>query len=358
MARFLASVEREGLPAGAVVVVDEASMIGTRQLLQVLQAAAEAEAKVVLVGDPCQLSEIEAGGLFGALARSEHALQLTANQRQTEEWEREALTALRDGDPASALDAYAEHDRIRLAVDGDQLMSRLTADYLLSRSEPDNPDVLVLATRKSEVGAINEAVRGYLRDHGLLGDKDLLVNRDGEERAFASGDEVVVTRNDYRLNVFNGTRARVVSVDPERKALRIATRDGQEIQVSADWAADRLDHAYAMTCHRAQGITVDVALLYGTAALCREAAYVAMSRGRRANYVYATHDEVRGYDECGLDEHSHEPDEATLLATQALGEAVSRSRRQRLAQEYIPSVRVGASDEPSVSRQGPLARAV
>ena len=90
MARFLASVEREGLPAGAVVVVDEASMIGTRQLLQVLQAAAQAEAKVVLVGDPCQLSEIDAGGLFGALARSEHALQLTANQRQTEEWAREA----------------------------------------------------------------------------------------------------------------------------------------------------------------------------------------------------------------------------------------------------------------------------
>ena len=65
-------------------------MIGTRQLLQVLQAAAQAEAKVVLVGDPCQLSEIDAGGLFGALARSEHALQLTANQRQTEEWAREA----------------------------------------------------------------------------------------------------------------------------------------------------------------------------------------------------------------------------------------------------------------------------
>ena len=350
LARFLADVRAVGLPPQTVVVVDEASMIGTRQLLELLGIAARDRAKVVMVGDPCQLSEIEAGGLFASLAASEHALHLTTNQRQIERWEREALGLLRDGDPAAALDAYAEHDRVRLAVDGKQLIEQLTADYLFARAEPGDPDVLVLAVRRSEVRAVNDAIRGFLREHHLLGADELRVATDDHERAFAVGDEVVVTRNDYRRDLFNGTRARVTAVDTKNRTLRIATRDGQHVEVPASWAGDRLEHAYAMTCHRAQGITVDTALLCGTSALCREAAYVAMSRGRHANYVYATHDEMRGYDECGLDEHGHEPEEATLLAAEALGEAMGRSRRQRLAQDYFPAEHLWVAAEPTAER--------
>jgi conjugative relaxase-like TrwC/TraI family protein len=353
LTRFLTRVKRDGLPTGSVVVVDEASMIGTRQLLRIMEATQAAAAKLVLVGDPCQLCEIEAGGLFAALARSDQTLQLTANQRQAQAWERDALSALRDGDPRSALDAYAEHDRIRLAADHQQLLDRLAADYLMARSEPGEPDVLVLAARNSDVRAVNDAVRARLRDHDLLGPEDLHICDDEHPRAFAVGDEVVVTRNNYRLELFNGTRARVTAIDTARRSLSLATRDGHEVQVPAKWVADSLQHGYAMTCHRAQGITVDVALLYGTAALSREAAYVAMSRGRQANYVYATHEEIRDYDECGLDQHGQEPDEATGLATQALGAAIARSSRQRLAQDHGPAIRLGVAVEQPV----PLIRA-
>ena len=336
LARFLGDLQRTGLPERSVIVVDEASMIGTRQHLELLEAAAAHGAKLVLVGDPRQLSEIEAGGLFASLARAESTLHLATNQRQAEAWEREALTALRDGDPGAALDSYADHDRVRLAADRQQLLDRLTADYLLARSASPEADVLVLAVRNTDVRSVNAEIRGRLREHGLLGTDEISVGSEERARTYAAGDEVVITRNDYRRQVFNGTRAHVVHVDARSGRLTLATRDGEEVVVPAAWAADRLDHAYAMTCHRAQGITVDVALLYGTAALSREAAYVAMSRGRTANYIYATHEELRGYDECGLDEHGHDADELTMLAGQALGDAVSRSRRQRLAQEHLP----------------------
>lgn len=337
LARFLNDLHQAPLSPGTVIVVDEASMIGTRQLLDLLQTATDQQAKVVLVGDPHQLSEIEAGGLFASLAASEDALRLHTNQRQAEPWERDALAALRDGDPTRALDAYADHDRVRLAPDRNLLLDRLTADYLLARSAADTPDVLVLAGRNADVRAVNAAIRHQLRAHGLLGGAEIHVGSDERARAYAAGDDVVITRNDYRREVFNGTRARVTALDPGTGELTLTTRDGQQVTVPAAWAADRLDHAYAMTCHRAQGITVDVALLYGTAALSREAAYVAMSRGRQANYVYATHEELRGYDECGLDEHDYGPDQATILAAQALGDAVNRSRRQRLAHDYSPT---------------------
>jgi conjugative relaxase-like TrwC/TraI family protein len=349
LARFLGDLHRTGLPERAVIVVDEASMIGTRQHLELLEAARAHGAKLVLVGDPRQLSEIEAGGLFASLARSPEALQLTVNQRQVEVWEREALTALRDGDPGVALDSYADHDRIRLAADRQQLLDRLTADYLLARSSAPDEDVLVLAVRNFDVRSVNAEVRGRLREHGVLGTEEVRVGTEERARAYAAGDEVVITRNDYRLQVFNGTRAHVTHVDARSGQLSLSTRGGHEVVVPAAWAADRLDHAYAMTCHRAQGITVDVALLYGTAALSREAAYVAMSRGRMANYIYATHEELRGYDECGLDEHAQDADEVTLMAAQALGDAVSRSRRQRLAQDCLP-LRHAEADEVSLRR--------
>jgi hypothetical protein len=49
-----------------------------------------------------------------------------------------------------------------------------------------------------------------------------------------------------------------------------------------------------MTLHKAQGLTVDHALLYGSHALTREAGYVGLSRGRRENHVYATTTEMSG----------------------------------------------------------------
>ena len=48
-----------------------------------------------------------------------------------------------------------------------------------------------------------------------------------------------------------------------------------------------------MTCHKAQGATVDVALLYGAGALTREAGYVALSRGRAANHLYVAEPDDR-----------------------------------------------------------------
>jgi hypothetical protein len=80
----------------------------------------------------------------------------------------------------------------------------------------------------------------------------------------------------------------VTEVDPQRRELSLQTDDNRALTVGVDWAAEHgLEHAYAMTVHKAQGLTVDHAFLYGTGALTREAGYVGLSRGRRENHVYA-----------------------------------------------------------------------
>jgi ATP-dependent exoDNAse (exonuclease V) alpha subunit len=82
----------DGGPAPrSVLVVDEAGMVGTRDLAWLIDATIDAGAKLVLVGDDRQLPEIEAGGLFSALAGGLGALELTQVRRQHEQCDRDAL---------------------------------------------------------------------------------------------------------------------------------------------------------------------------------------------------------------------------------------------------------------------------
>lgn len=296
--RLLADCERRdpdsgrgaGLPAASVVVVDEASMVGTRALASLSGHVAAVGGKLVLVGDPAQLPEIEAGGMFAALAR-EQAARLSGNVRQVQPWERDALAALRQGDVPAAIAAYTSHQRITVADTGQDAAAQLAGAYVANVAHAaDRYQVVALASTRCDVGVLNEAIRGRLRAAGRLGPDTVSIDSVGGERSYATGDLVVVTLNDYRRGLLNGTRATLTCARPEHLSLR--TEAGAEIRVPAIWAATHLEHGYAMTVHKAQGLTSDVALLYGTDALCQQAGYVALSRGRAANHIFTSTDSL------------------------------------------------------------------
>src|SRR3546814_6064904 len=81
---------RELLGPRDVLVIDEAGMIGTRQMERVLSEAERAGAKVVLVGDPEQLQAIEAGAAFRSLAERHGAAEISEVRRQHEDWQKDA----------------------------------------------------------------------------------------------------------------------------------------------------------------------------------------------------------------------------------------------------------------------------
>ena len=273
--------EREPLPARAVLVVDEAGMVATRQLARLLDAVERVNGKLVLVGDHRQLPELEAGGTFRALVHRGLAIELTENRRQREAWERRALDQLRDGQADAALEAYDTHGRIHLGSTADEIRRRLVADWDELRG---SGEAVMIARRRSDVADLNRRARNLLREAGELGGKEL----DG----FAAGDLVVVKRNDASLGVTNGDRGRIAAVDLGRQRLLIRFGDA-EIAVDRDWLmtptthGDRpLVHGYAITCHVAQGLTVDRALVLGDEGLTSEVGYTAMSRGRLSNDLY------------------------------------------------------------------------
>ena len=250
----------------------------------------------MLVGDPRQLPEIEAGGLFTRLTQNPRTLHLTDNRRQHETWERDALTRLRAGNIDPAIHAYSTHGRIHQSEDPEALRAVLVSDYLDARTNTSNPyDVAILAVSRADVAHLNALVRAALIAQGELGATPLHLRADDtgdlvagdDSLEMRTGDLVIIGRNDNRLGLYNGTRAVVTAVDTKTHSLTLRTDDDRDVTVTATWAACHdLSHAYAMTLHKAQGLTVDHALLYGSQALTREAGYVGLSRGRRENHIY------------------------------------------------------------------------
>lgn len=314
--RTIASMEhqwaegRELLTNYDVLVIDEAGMIGTRQMERVLTEAEKRGAKVVLVGDPEQLQAIEAGAAFRATAERHGNIEITEIRRQREDWQRDATRYLATERTAEAISAYARHDRIHVAETREDARAELIGRWDQDRSEAPGASRIILTHTNDEVRALNTAARDRLRAAGALGE-DMAITTERGKRDFAPGDRVMFLRNERSLGVKNGTLGQVQSVTQARMAVLLD--DGRSVAFDVKDCAS-IDHGYAATVHKAQGVTVDRVHVLATPGLDRHAAYVALSRHRdRVDLHYGRDDFA--------DRH-------------ALTRALSRERGKDIAADY------------------------
>lgn len=354
LARLLEDLDRidprtgrpAGMAAGSVLVVDEAGMVDTRTLARLLDHTHRSCARLVLVGDTEQLPEIEAGGLFAALADHPDTLRLGGNIRQTARWEQQALQALRDERVGEALAAYWHAGRIYVSDTPQQVFGQLVLDYVQTQAHSPG-EVIVLATSRGEVRLLNAAIRAQLRSRGQIDADPLVVRAEGTALEFALGDRIMVTRNHYPLGLLNGTRGHVTSVDQAGCALTMVDADGTEHRLDQQLlGSGDVQHAYALTVHKAQGITVDTALVSGAATLRKEAGYVALSRGRTANHLYLTAADLRST-------APQVADDVRRTALDQLHNQLQRRAAQRLATSHEPYFGIRPHD-PEI--RGRLAR--
>ena len=280
--RTIASMEyqwgqgRELLGPRDVLVIDEAGMIGTRQMERVLSEAERAGAKVVLVGDAEQLQAIEAGAAFRALAERHGAAEINEVRRQHEDWQKEATRALATGRTGEAVHAYERHGMVHAAETREQARSDLVDRWDAQRvADPDKTRIILTHTN-AEVRDLNLAARDRLRHAGELG-ADVRVSAERGAREFAQGDRIMFLKNERGLGVKNGTLGQIERVSPDSMAVKLD--DGRSVAFDLkDYA--HVDHGYAATIHKSQGVTVDQAHVLATPGMDRHSAYVALSRHR------------------------------------------------------------------------------
>jgi conjugative relaxase-like TrwC/TraI family protein len=299
--RLRADQARWQIRPGQLVIVDEASLAGTLDLDQLRHQTAHAGAKLLLVGDHRQLSAVDAGGAFRLLARSGQPTQLTSLWRFRHRWEAHATRRLRDGDP-SVLDAYAAHGRIHHGPAEAMLDHAYTA-WLDDQTA--GHTVLLVAADTRTVTALNQRAHLDRLTTGAVTGPTLPLTGPGcgpNRGAAGVGDRVLTRRNDRTLRTGDGHHVRngdlwtVTALHPDGAldVTRVNSEpDGQRatVRLPAAYVAEHVDLGYAVTIHRAQGVTVDRAHVLTGPGIGREALYVAMTRGRDTNTVYVATDQ-------------------------------------------------------------------
>lgn len=282
--RTLASLEyawardRDQLTRNDVLVIDEAGMVGTRQMRRIVEAAERGGAKVVMVGDPEQLQAIEAGAPFRRLVERHGAMEITEVRRQRDDWQRAATRELATGRTQAAIERYDAAGAVHGHDTREEAKRALVADWMADRSRDPAGSQMLLAYTRADVAELNGLARAMLRAARQLG-PDHVVETTNGERAFAVGDRVMFLRNERSLGVKNGTLGTLTALDRSTMAVRLD--DGRKLRFDRKEYAD-LTHGYAATIHKMQGATVDRTYVLASRHMDRHASYVAMSRHRDA----------------------------------------------------------------------------
>lgn len=310
----------------SVLVVDEASMVPTRELARLVDHVRRLDIKLVLVGDHRQLPAIGAGGAIRGLLTRLPVIELQENRRQEAQWERDALRLVRDGAAREAVQRYDDAGRIQLGADAGELRQRMVADWWAQR-DPDRS--LMIAQRRVDVADLNGRAHALMRAAGALGTEELCVC----DATFSVGDRIVLRRNDRRRGVVNGDRGVVVAVAPDDGRIDVQL-GGRTVSLTSEYLVSRtrhgtpaLIHGYAITGHLAQGMTCRRTFVLATDTLTREAAYVALSRGRESNRIYALEPATAERDEYAPTAAREKGARAALVA------AFGRSGAQTLASD-------------------------
>jgi len=317
---LLACIANSGshLTDKTLLVVDEAGLVGTTHMAQLLTCVEQSRCRLILVGDAQQLQSIDAGNPFSALGQLLGEAELKNIQRQNEGWARQAVTDVAGGNAAAALTAYAEHNLVHLSSDSTSAMADLVE--LWTKTGLINPNsTLVIAPTISEVRLLNRMCQTARLEAGHLGTQEV----QSSHTRFHVNDHVMFTRNDRLVGVTNGTMGTVIAIDPRSALVTVTTDRGRTVTICLT-SYPHLELGYAMTVYKSQGQTAEQALvLVGADMADRELSYVALSRSRGETHLF-------------IDASQAGPNLADLLRQ------MSASHQKHLAIEELAPLSLGA----------------
>ncbi|MEZ6063569.1 MAG: MobF family relaxase [Planctomycetaceae bacterium] len=344
VAELLVNERLQQTIAGQVIWIDEASLLGSRQLRRVTDLAGRLNARLILSGDwKRQHGSVDRGGVLGLIDRYTPVtpIQINTIRRQDGEY-RDAIASLAEGNILGGFDQLDDLGWVRELPDEDRdrQLARDYADVIEKKQS-----ALVVSPTHFEADHLTQAIRTELKQRGtitgdehdvaILQPRHLTEAQRRDPAWLEDGDVIVFHQNAKGLR--KGTRLIVSGRVPEaiteqaarfsvyrRASLKLATgdrirltsggstKDGKhrlnngatftirsiaasgDIELSNGWVIDKdfghLGHGFVTTSHASQGRTVDHVFLAESAessgAASRQQFYVSASRGRRSARIY------------------------------------------------------------------------
>ena len=289
-----------------VVIVDETSMVSLSMMARLVEAV-RPDARLVLVGDPGQLTSIEAGAVLGDIvsAGGEGVVVLERVYRFGAGIDALAA-AVRAGDADAAIAALqAGHDDLQwIAVDpGDPASAGALAPVQYGAIE--SARKVLGAARRGEARAAIEALGAFrvlcAHRRGAHGVSVWNARIEGwltgelDRGRWYVGRPLLVTENDYGLRLFNGDTGAIVAGEDGRAAAAFERGTGVALLPPARLGA--VDTVYAMTVHKAQGSQFGTAAVLlppaSSQVLTRELLYTAVTRARKRLILAGTEATIR-----------------------------------------------------------------
>lgn len=264
LASFIHSRQTTG---NRIIIVDEASMVGIRDMAAVLKIAQQSNDKVVFIGDKDQILPIGAGAPFKDLVRiaedKKELIILDENYRQQTEELREIAGLCQKGEVGAAISLADDYGYIKRTKSQDKREKQIAREY--------DPKTLIIAGTNESRERLNELILkrewklGWVKKRELKTITTTIQNQDGTERAgdmrIAAGVQIIFTKNSYDKNIIdirNGEQGKITEVNGNNIKVLIKTDDEKEKEVSFDLDKyNYIDYGYALTTYKAQGQSVD-----------------------------------------------------------------------------------------------------
>ncbi|OBJ48451.1 exodeoxyribonuclease V subunit alpha [Mycobacterium sp. 1423905.2] len=288
-----------------VIVVDETSMVSLTMMARLLEAV-RPQTRLLLVGDPDQLTSVEAGAVLADLvdglgARGDTRIAALRTSHRFGASIGELASSIRGGDADRVIDVLRTADDhiewIETDDPTDQLRNVLVPHALRLRQAAVLGDASAALATLDEHRLLCAHRRGpYGIQHWNRQAERWLSETTGEPiwSSWYAGRPILVTANDYGLGVYNGDTGVTVVADGGLRAV-IAGADEQH-----SFATSRLsdvETVHAMTIHKSQGSQADdVTVLLPSAEsrlLTRELFYTAVTRAKRKVRVVGPEVDVR-----------------------------------------------------------------
>ena len=282
----LKSIETQIAPIDAdVIVIDEMSMVDT-VLMNYIVNGCFLGTKLVLVGDSNQLPSVGPGNILKDLIESESIPLISLNKifRQAEK----SKIIVNAHNVNNGINFIGSNDYVDDVMDDFFYVNEQNQDKMLISilslckerlKKYGNYDFftniqVLTPTKKGKLGTkeLNKSLQAYLNP-----DREELNEKTYGDVIYREGDRVMQIKNNYDIywekgrkdsniryengtGIFNGEIGRIAYIDNESKQLEVDFDDGKTAWYTFS-ELDELEHAYAITIHKAQGSEFDVVIL-------------------------------------------------------------------------------------------------
>jgi hypothetical protein len=289
------------LDSRTVLIVDEASTLGDRDLLRLCDLAVETGATLRLIGDTAQHGSVPAGGTFAELVDhlGGRTPELSTVRRLTDPGELRRADLVRSGKVREALDELEASGQLVLTASDHDTHAAMLARWYSERAAGSHHPMVHGRNRQRR--ALNGVAQQILISDGVVDPKRSVTLADG--RRLCVGDQVLARHGDRTVHpeanrdgwLRNGIRGEIIDVrhDPRSSGndeIDMLTAGGVITcgRSTFDRSAGGIDLAYAVTSYAVQGATNDVSTSAIGPTTNRSELYVDITRGRNSNQLYGT----------------------------------------------------------------------